>query len=697
MNMNAIGSELGGKSDSERQVAQEQPPRPLSVSWVPSLTRILMIDDDANLSQVLSDFLVNRGFSVTVACNGEQGVAIASAWVPDLVICDLDMPEMSGYEVLANIRRDERLTDTPFLILSGFTAPDQVRLGMNLGADDYLLKPIKPEEFLAAVNARLNLRQSQRQAREHQMKKAMELFACAIHDLRDPISVILGYTDILQQTSDEAGQLPRSGKDVLDRMHKAISRMQSIVSEVLLLTKSRLRQLPFAPCSFDLGSFCAEMVADHEKCQRLRFISATAPNWAQADPTRLRQAIENLLANALKYSDGLVTLQVRAVVEGYDIIIKDDGIGIPETEQSRLFEPFFRASNTVGKDGHGLGLCVVKSCIEQHGGNIQIRSELNKGTEVTLHLPAPTPIDAGLSDAPQKPYGTDLRIRELQLISEQPKVSTQVDTRAEASIEPVSQPLAAHLESSEPALMSALLVEDDTLVRSVLRDLLENSGMVTILGEAGTVADARLQIAKQTPDVVFLDINLPDSMGFDLLPCLSSQTLVVFTTGAEEYATRAFDCEAVDFLLKPFSQQRLGKTLLRLQHLRMALRAPAKALQSTPAGFFLLKTFAGQRLVSYNEIKVLVACGEYSWVHWGSNEKALHRMTLSKWQSKLPGDRFVRVHRNAIIHLSALECIEKRHGGESWVYLRNMPEPISVSSRRLAVLNEKIRQFALEH
>jgi two-component system LytT family response regulator len=235
-----------------------------------------------------------------------------------------------------------------------------------------------------------------------------------------------------------------------------------------------------------------------------------------------------------------------------------------------------------------------------------------------------------------------------------------------------------------------IIVDDDPLVRSVMRDLLETTNEIVTVGEAGTVTQARALAKRHWPDVVFLDVNLPDGSGFDLLPDLQPGTSVVFVTSAEEYAVHAFDCQAADYLLKPVNPERLRIALARV-HQRLAAK-PATAAVSRPGDTFLVKTLTEKRFVKVGEIERIIAYGEYSWVYWHENKKgALLRKSLKQWQAELPGEQFIRIHRRAIVNLAWMERIEKLPGGRMQLYLRGTPEPILVSLRLAPVLNRKLK------
>ena len=634
-------------------------------------SKILVIDDEADFRQVIIRFLSKQGFAVVAASDGKAGVGLAGEMLPDLIVCDLNMPGMDGYAVLAALRRDPKLADIPLIFLTGQSHPNQVRHGMSLGADDYLTKPVNLDDLLGAVKVRLSRRQAQRQRQEKQMERAMQLFGGIVHDLRDPLFVVLGYTDLLRGAKAGTEDGEEHPKLILDRMQQAVLRMQAIISETLFLARSRMQRLPFDPSPLDLREFCEQLVGDHEESGRLQFQCEGKQFPVTADALRLRQALDNLLSNALKYSDGPVVVSLSAGSQTCQIEVRDRGIGIPAGEQEGIFEPFFRASNTSGRPGHGLGLSIVKSCIEQHGGSVRFLSASNQGTTFCLELPKAPPPKAAVQTG---------------------VLETDDRTRAPANQSP-GTPLASGAPGSvalpeKTGKLRGIIVDDDPLVRSVMRDLLETAQDILIVSEAGTVAQARALAKQHGPDVVFLDVNLPDGSGFDLLPDLKQDASVVFVTSADEYAVHAFDCEAVDYLLKPVSPERLQKALGRVRQ-RLAARPAAG---SKPGDSFLVKSLTEKRLVKVGEIDRIIAYGEYSWVYWNNNKKgALLRKSLKQWELELPGEQFIRVHRRAIVNLARMERIEKLPGGRMQIHLRDNPEPILVSLRLAPVLNRKLK------
>jgi DNA-binding response OmpR family regulator len=682
---------------------------------------ILTIEDDENFRRAITKYLGKSGFEVAVASTGQEGMVKAMENPPDLIVCDLAMPGMDGFEVLAALRKEDRLASIPVIFLSGRAEPNQVREGMNYGADDYLTKPLDLADLVKAVKARLTRRQSEKERQEKQIERGMQLFSGIIHDLRDPLFAVLGFVDKLKEGTAPPVQEQGDSVQVIDQLHQVIERMQSIVSQTMFLIRSRMKRLPFDPGSFDLREFCDRVVSDHDQSQRLRFTCAAGEYPIVADSLRLRQALENLLSNGLKYSDKLVLVRLSVAVGGYLLEVMDQGIGIPAEDQASIFEPFFRASNTAFKPGHGLGLSIVKSSIDQHGGRISIVSDVNKGTTVSIELPATPPEEAvamhskGHSGAVQKReelaaiagVGAGGNVEAPQSGLENKNTGNPAIGRGKciaASCQPgfsgrvgnagIGALSVGHMQPD--GLLRAIIVDDEPMVRSVLRDFLEKSKDIKVFGEAGTVALARELARQHNPNVVFLDINLPDGLGFDLLSNLRPQTAVVFVTSAEEYAIHAFDCEATDYLLKPVSLERLQKALLRVRQHLVAEDKPGATTSSKLEETFLVKTLDEKRLVKIGDINRIIAYGEYSWVHWSKGRSAMLRKSLKQWLRELPGEQFVRVHRRAIVNLAFMERIDKISGARMQIYLRDAEEPILVSLRLSPALNRKLKAFKPE-
>jgi DNA-binding LytR/AlgR family response regulator/two-component sensor histidine kinase len=467
---------------------------------------------------------------------------------------------------------------------------------------------------------------------------------------------VLGYTDLLGSEGGDPASPDR--KQILERMQQAIERMQAILAETMFVAKSRMQRLPFDPAPADLRHVCEMLVSTHEGRDRLHLTLPEFELRVVMDVVRVRQALENVVSNALKFSTGAVDIQLALHQGRFQITIVDSGIGVPTAEVSKLGEPFFRASNAAQYPGNGLGLCIVKACVEQHGGSLKVSNNSEQGIQVILELP-PTP-----------PRFAETRRAPLAVRNVVPAI-----------------PAAA---GAAPALLSVMIVDDDALVRGMLRDILERAEAARVLSEAGTGAEARLLLEQQTPDVIFLDVHLPDVSGFDLLHELKPATSVIFLSHAEEHAAHAFDCDAVDFLLKPVTAERVLKSLEKVRS-RQSTEPIAAAVKSRLDDTFLVKTLTEKRLVKVGEIRNIAAYGEYSWVYWDQGKGAMLRKPLKQWLGELPEEQFLRVHRGAIVNLAYLEKVERLPGGKMQIRLRDTAEPIQVSLRLASTLNRRLK------
>jgi two-component system LytT family response regulator len=226
--------------------------------------------------------------------------------------------------------------------------------------------------------------------------------------------------------------------------------------------------------------------------------------------------------------------------------------------------------------------------------------------------------------------------------------------------------------------MKALIVDDEPLARRELRRLLGAIHGIEIVGEAGNIDDARVSIAELTPEVVFLDIQMPGGSGFDLLAQLDFVPRVIFTTAYDQYAVRAFDVNALDYLLKPIEPERLAAALRKLQGV-----APLPAGAAAPdAPLEQLFVRDGHRcwFVPLREVSVISSEGNYVRLHWGQERPLLGR-SLTALEQKLDPKRFFRANRRQLINLGHIAQVELGTGGRLHVSLRDGPE-IEVSRRQ---------------
>jgi two-component system LytT family response regulator len=233
--------------------------------------------------------------------------------------------------------------------------------------------------------------------------------------------------------------------------------------------------------------------------------------------------------------------------------------------------------------------------------------------------------------------------------------------------------------------MRAAIIEDEPLARRELRRLLAPHPSVEIVGEAANIADAKKLIEETTPDLLFLDIHMPGGTGFDLLEQLEHVPAVIFTTAYDEHAVRAFEIDAIDYLLKPIEADRLAAAIGRMQN-SAATRAQAPAIQDILEKLFVRD---GERcwFVPLREVHLISSEGNYVRLHW-KQAKPLFNRSLVNLEQRLDPKLFFRANRQQIINLEFVEEVDMGVGGRLHIQLRGGPE-IEVSRRQARVFIER--------
>jgi len=188
----------------------------LSRYCLDSMTKILLIDDDPQICRLLGALLRRHGYAVTAAGNGQDGLKAAATVLPDLILCDLDMPGLNGQEVVSALRQDARLGEIPLVFLSACAERGQIRKSMNLGGDDFITKPAQMSEILEVVQARLGRRQKQREQLDRQLDKAAQIFAGIIHDLSQSGPQV-------RWVADASAEMAGQPNPILERVRRSLA------------------------------------------------------------------------------------------------------------------------------------------------------------------------------------------------------------------------------------------------------------------------------------------------------------------------------------------------------------------------------------------------------------------------------------------------------------------------------------------
>lgn len=353
---------------------------------------ILIIEDEQSIRETLRDLLEVHGHTVTEAANGLDGVLMAGQG-PDIILCDIGMPGLNGHQVITAVQQQPACRDIPFIFLTARTSREDMRQGMELGADDYVTKPFTEADVIRAIDARVRRQQPLRERLEQLINgQRREIRANWSHELMTPLNGLLGGLDLIES---EAGDLKVSDiKDLLDivrggaRRQEALSRKLVLHFELEQLKANAARKQYICPAA-DAVLEGARRAA--EEAGRGRDLTVTAERGeVLAFGSHLLAAVAEVVSNAFRYSmpGQLVTVMGRRAVNHYLIDVIDRGPGLPveECDQVGPFVQFGREKKE--QQGLGLGLAIARSVAELGGGNLTVRPCLSsRGLHVAFDLP----------------------------------------------------------------------------------------------------------------------------------------------------------------------------------------------------------------------------------------------------------------------------------------------------------------------
>jgi signal transduction histidine kinase len=409
---------------------------------------VLLIEDSLSQAVQLSALFEEAGFEVEHRNDAESGFALLQSDRFDLVVSDLVLPGESGFDLCRRIKVDPRLAHTPVIVLTSQADPLNVLRGLEAGADGFVSKRHSPQEIVERVRrtlrahdggdevtfqgrrfrlnvgkaqllnvllsafedgVELNRRLAQSEAAlrgvNQKLLKANAALAdanevkdrflgIAAHDLRNPLSAIQGFVSFLLDGT--FGETNDEQQDALRRVAKSVDTILALLSDLLDVSALRAGRMAFHPERQSVVPMLREAFDSVALAARQKGIvlSQEIPDdlpAAEFDRQRLLTVVSNLLWNGVKFcsSGARVTLGARALAEGVEIWVRDNGPGIRPEEMPRLFEPFARLSArpTAGEKSTGLGLSIAKEIVERHGGNITAESTPGQSTTFRIELP----------------------------------------------------------------------------------------------------------------------------------------------------------------------------------------------------------------------------------------------------------------------------------------------------------------------
>jgi signal transduction histidine kinase len=512
--------------------------------------RVLLADDNADMREYVARLLRGR-FAVETVTDGRAALERAQSSPPDLILADIMMPGLDGYQLLHALRASEATRGIPVIFLSA-RAGDEARIeGLSAGADDYLVKPFSARELLARVGTHLEISRTRREieaarslletvlSQERQARADAEVanrskdefLAMLGHELRNPLAPIVTALQLMRLRGDETLVKERA---VIERQVHHLIRLVDDLLDVSRITRGKIELKRERIELSEIVAKAIEMASPLIEQRRHQLtVDVQRQDFAvDADPVRMAQVVANLLNNAAKYTEphGSIAVFAERDAGAVALRIRDSGIGLSAEMLPRIFDLFVQERQAIDRaqGGLGLGLAIVRVLVELHGGTVEARSEGHgKGTELIVRLSA---AEAGERPAPAHP------------------------PRAEPEVAPW------------PGALRVLVVDDNLDAAELL------ATTVQMMGHAARVAHdgpAGLRLAADfRPDVALLDIGLPVMDGYELarhlraLPGLESIRLIA-VTGYSQEADRA-EAAAAGFelhLVKPIRLEQLQEAL----------------------------------------------------------------------------------------------------------------------------------------
>ena len=365
---------------------------------------ILVVDDTQANLQLLAGMLKERGYKVRPVPSGMLALQAAKSAPPDLILLDIHMPDLDGYEVCAQLKRDERTRDIPVLFISALNETMDKVLAFGMGGLDYITKPFQFEEVDARVAAHLKLRRLQvdlaarnqeLQQSNAELRRLQELrdnlTQMIVHDLRSPLTGVFGSLELLATGCEE---LSPESKKMIELSREALNQTLAMINSLLDVSKIEAGELRPDCRACDLVRLAREandLLAGMRGNRTVLIEPENDSVPASVDPDLISRVLQNLIGNALKFTgpDGEIKIGLGHRDGHIHVSVQDNGPGVAPEFHQRIFEKFGQVKDATNRVGTGLGLTFCRLAVEAHHGSIGVTSELGKGSTFWFELPEP--------------------------------------------------------------------------------------------------------------------------------------------------------------------------------------------------------------------------------------------------------------------------------------------------------------------
>jgi K+-sensing histidine kinase KdpD len=379
--------------------------------------KILVVEDNEDSRIMLCGLLNGAGYKVMEAPDGIEALASIQESTPDLIISDILMPEMDGFELCLQVKANPELQNIPFVFYTAtYTEARDKELALSLGASKFLVKPIEPNVFLDKIrniieeheksnlsaskptsslmstleDEHVNILTNKLYKKDLQVKAQANFIHETAHDFRCPLSIILGYSTLIQRDSAVDLKKIKKQANTIKTEAEILTRMVNNLVEFLSIELGHGLVMQKQPT--DIAQLIQEKFRIFKDCYSTFNFELDCPNTSlivNLDKDKFGLVIDNLYCNAMKYSkpNTSIGIKLEPREDGIVITIRDEGRGMSQEEVSKMFDKFYRAPGVAGTSGMGLGATIIKHIIDEHKGKISVKSIPDKGTTVYIELP----------------------------------------------------------------------------------------------------------------------------------------------------------------------------------------------------------------------------------------------------------------------------------------------------------------------
>ena len=348
--------------------------------------KILIVDDEAATRDTLESLLIRESYEMYFAVNGFEALNCINQVNPDVILLDVMMPGMDGFEVCQKIKSDKRWRHIPIILITALDSRENLERGIDAGADDFLQKPLNSIELRARIRSLLRIKK-QFDELEANMRTREDLAYMIVHDMNNPLMVISGYTEILRTYTNEPEELGH-----IETIIYATEQLKSFINEILIIAKMETNGFKLNLSDVDVNQLVMSVKRNQNIIAKSKNIDLTVEIPQKIpkillDGNLFRRVLDNLVSNALKFAPSESSVIIRVESQDRRLIIKvlDQGPGIPEEYKDSIFEKFKIADmKKKGVQQTGLGLAFCKMVVEAHGGKIYVSPNQPNGSIFTV-------------------------------------------------------------------------------------------------------------------------------------------------------------------------------------------------------------------------------------------------------------------------------------------------------------------------